>query len=126
LTSAAVGNSVTSIENDAFHACNKMTSVKIGNNVKYIGSSAFYGCNKLISITIPNSVKSIGENAFIYCRSLTSITCEAKYPPTLDSEVFTEVNKSIPLYVPRESISAYKNTNQWGDFTNILPIEETE
>ena len=126
LTSAAVGNSVTSIENDAFRACNKMTSVKIGNNVKYIGSSAFYGCNKLISITIPNSVKSIGENAFIYCRSLTSITCEAIYPPTLDSEVFSEVNKSIPLYVPRESISAYKNTNQWGDFTNILPIEETE
>ena len=39
--------------------------------------------------------------------------------------MFDGVDKSIPLYVPAGSISAYKSANQWKDFTNILPIEET-
>jgi hypothetical protein len=53
---------------------------------------------------------------------LTSITCEAVTPPTLNSSVFNEVDKSIPLYVPAGSISAYQSADQWEEFTNILPI----
>ena len=60
-----------------------------------------------------------------------SVTCEAVNPPTLDynwdnTPVFDNVDKSIPLYVPAESIDAYKAADQWKDFTNILPISGTE
>ena len=28
----------------------------------------------------------------------------------------------VPLYVPAESLNAYKSANEWKDFYNILPI----
>jgi len=71
------------------------------------------------------SVTSIGEGAFGGCTGLTSITCKALIPPTLGDDVFYLVNKSIPLYVQKESIEKYAHAYQWADFYNILAIEET-
>ena len=64
LTSVTIGNSVTSIENDAFHGCSGLTSVDIPNSVTNIGGGAFYNCSGLTSIDIPNSVTSMGDSAF--------------------------------------------------------------
>ena len=95
-----IPNSVTRIEMDAFHDCIGLTFVTIPNSVTYIGGSAFSGCSNL---------------NYIICKAIT--------PPTLGSIVFTDVDKSIPLYVPATSINLYKAADQWKDFTNILPIE---
>ena len=58
---------------------------------------------------------------------MTSVTCEAVNPPSLSEYVFNKVDKSIPLYVPSESISAYQTANQWKDFKNIqaIPVQES-
>ncbi len=96
----------------------------IGNSVTSIGSYAFAGCTGLTSVTIGNSVTSIGNGAFQYCNGLTSITCEAITPPTLGSYVFSSVDKSIPLYVPAESVEAYQTADQWKDFTNIIGLDD--
>ena len=69
-----IGDSVTSIGNEAFRQCFSLTSVTIGNSVTTIGNSAFSGCNSLTSVTIPNSVTTIGQSAFSDCSSLTSVT----------------------------------------------------
>ena len=70
----SIPNSVTSIGDDAFSGCNKLTSVTIPNSVTSIGDDAFADCNKLTSVTIPNSVTTIGDGAFYYCYKLTSVT----------------------------------------------------
>ena len=119
LTSIEIPNSVASIGSWAFDGCKGLTSVTIGNSVTSIGMEAFYGCTGLTSVTIPNSVTSIGYGAFADCTGLTSVTCFATTPPQLDSHVF---DKSIPLYVPAGSVSAYKSAEGWEEFTNILPI----
>ena len=125
LTSATIGSSVTSIGESAFSGCSSLTSITIPSSVTSIGNSAFYNCSSLTSITIPNSVTSIGQGAF-WGSSLTSITCEAVAPPTLENIVFDGVDKSIPLYVPAQSIDLYKAADGWKDFTNILPIPDVE
>ena len=81
----------------------------IPNSVMSVGESAFYGCSGLTSITIPNSVTSIGNWAFYYCSGLTSITFNGSTPPEFGNYAFQSVNKSIPVYVPANSIEAYKS-----------------
>jgi len=125
LTSVTIPNSVTSLGDDVFNLCFYLTSVKISDNVTSLGNSVFFGCHSLTSVTIPKSVTNIGDNAFGRCLGLTSVTCEAIVPPTLSANAFEEVDKSIPLYVPAESVEAYRNADQWNAFINILPIEET-
>ncbi len=65
---------VTSIGDNAFRNCTKLTSVVIPNSVTSIGLCAFNGCSGLTSFTIPNSVTSIGKQAFEGCSGLTSVT----------------------------------------------------
>ena len=117
-----IPNSVTSIGGSAFSGCRGLTSVTIPNSVTSIGEGAFLSCSSLTSVTIPNSVTSIGDYAFFECRSLTSVTCEAVNPPALGNAVFDQVDKSIPLYVPAEGITAYQAADGWSEFTNIQAI----
>lgn len=72
-TKVVMPNTVTSIGNNAFKDCKKLTSITISARVTSIGQDAFFGCENLTSVTIPKSVTSIGEYAF-YNTKLTSIT----------------------------------------------------
>lgn len=125
LTSVNIPNSITKIASHTFDGCWKLTSVTIGNSVTSIGGWAFYDCNELTSITIPNSVKSLGSYA-LSCSGLTSITCEAIVPPVCATNSFQNVNVNIPLFVPANSINAYKTASIWRDFTNIQEIPDNQ
>ena len=73
LTSVVIGDSVTSIGEEAFYDCDGLTSVVIPDSVTGIGNSAFCGCTSLTSVVIPDSVTSIGEWAFSWNSKLTSV-----------------------------------------------------
>lgn len=104
----------------------EIKKIVIENGVTNIGNAAFYNCANLTSITIPNSVTSIGDDAFMDCSGLTSIVCEATSPPhCVGNDAFYKVDKSIPLYVPENSIPAYKVAKVWKSFTNIQAIPST-
>lgn len=125
LVSIDIPANITSIEESTFNNCKNLTSAVIPDNVKYIRMSAFWQCSSMISLTIGNSVTSIGNYAFFGCSGLTEITCKAVTPPTLENGVFQSVNKSIPLYVPAQSVELYKAADVWKEF-NIQPIPGTE
>ena len=108
LASITIPNSVKSIENSTFQYCIGLASITIPNSVTSIGEHAFYGCMGLTSITIPKSVTSIDECAFWLCSNLTSITFEGSTPPKFGYDVFEDIIKSIPVYVPANSLEAYK------------------
>ena len=55
-------------------------SVVIGNSVTSIGDDAFSGCTALESVTIPDSVTIIDDNAFYGCTALDNI-----YPQGIDA-----------------------------------------
>lgn len=126
LTSMIMPNSVTSMGYDVFDGCSSLTLVSISSGLTEIDEYTFTNCTNLPSVTIPSNISFIGTEAFKGCTGLTSVTCEATTPPTLDSDVFGGVDKSIPLYVPEQSISLYQDAYQWSDFTNILAIGSDE
>ena len=76
-----VGIGVTSIGDEAFYRCGKLTAVTLPDSLTSIGSSAFYDCSSLTSITLPDSLTSIGDSAFMFCWRLTNIT----FPVSLTS-----------------------------------------
>jgi hypothetical protein len=115
-----IPNTVTRIEDGAFTFCYNLESIKIENNITSIGTAAFGMCSGLISITIGNKVTAIGEQAFSYCYGLTSVTNLNPTPQSIASGTFYDVNLSkATLYVPAESIEAYRTANYWKDFRFI-------
>ncbi len=121
LTSIDIPEGVTSIRNYTFDGCSSLTTVTLPESVTSIGDYAFYGCKSLASVNIPESVTSIGDRAFSGCSKLTAITCYAITPPTIDNDTFYNVEKSIPVYVPEDSVEAYKTAEYWSEFTNFQP-----
>ncbi|WP_455094285.1 leucine-rich repeat domain-containing protein, partial [Prevotella histicola] len=120
LTSVTIPNSVTTIREYTFDDCNSLTSVTIPNSVTTIERSAFSSCTNLQKVNIGNSVKTIGTSAFDYCTSITQISSEAVVPPTCGINALNGINKSkCKLIVPKNSLDAYKQADQWKDFLLI-------
>ena len=47
-------------------------------------------------------------------------------PPTLgDVNAFSNVSRDIPVYVPAESLAAYKEAEGWNEFTDLQAISTT-
>jgi hypothetical protein len=123
LTSITIPNSVIDIKDYAFYECCNLNSITIPNSTINIGEAAFGDCTNLTSVVIGNSVKCIGYGAFEDCTSLTSITSYAINPPICGEYVFENVNKYIPLNVPKESLVKYQIAEYWREFIHINGIE---
>ena len=98
--------SVTSIGDQAFWACDRLTSITIPEGVTSIGESAFPSCSKLTSISIPESVTSIGNSAFENCSSLTSIIfSENSQLTSIGNEVFSNCSSLSSITIPKSVTS---------------------
>ena len=142
-----IPNTVTSIGEYAFRHCLVMTSIIIPDGVTTIGNSAFYYCTGLTgTLTIPNSVTTIGNSAFnkstitsvtigsgitsiggyafsydiAGTRPLTTVTVLATTPPTAGTQMFYGQYSLSRIYVPAESVEAYKAASGWSTYANKI------
>ena len=133
LTSVTIPNSVTSIGIYAFEGCTSLISVTIPDSVTSIGIAAFYNCKSLTSVTIGNSVTSIGAGTFRDCTSLKEVYCKPTTPPTGGDYMFSYYyydydyvygsgywHIGCKIYVPRNSVSAYKSAQYWKDYKSDI------
>lgn len=112
LESVILPSNITSIDGNTFKECISLTSITIPDGVTSIGSWAFSRCVSLTNVTIGNSVTKIGEGAFNGC-SLTSLYCKPTIPPTTSDYIFTSKAPDFKIYVPHNSVDAYKTAKGW-------------
>ena len=66
-----------SIKNYAFYNCQSIKSVEIGESVTSIGEDAFYGCDKLRKVTAyPTTVPNVYENSFAHYNAALYVPCD--------------------------------------------------
>ena len=126
ITSLSIPATVGYIGSSAFEDCTSITSLSLNEGLLNIGGSAFEGCTGLKTLSIPSTVNSISINAFKNCKGITDVYCYAGTVPDTHSDAFdgTPTEKST-LYVPANSVEAYKTSWPWSDFKNILAIGST-
>lgn len=112
-----VPSSVDRIDMMAFWECTNLTSVEFEEGITVIGSDAFRNCTGLTSVTIPASVTIF--DAFTGCSSLTDITFLSETPPELGQYSLDGTN-DCPIYVPDESVDAYKTANNWTRYASRI------
>lgn len=117
ITNLVIPSDVTEIKPYVFYAASGFTSVVIPDSVTTIGLDAFSNCTGLKTVEIGTGITTIGARAFYYCSRLTSITLKAETPPTIGSVVFNDTN-NCPIYVPEESVQAYKTA--WPDYASRI------
>lgn len=116
-----IPSTVTTIEDYCFEKCSSLTKVILSEGNVSIGRYAFQSDYSLTSFEFPASIKTIGHHCLYGCKGLTSITIKAIDVPQGDDGMF--LGSNCPIYVPEESVEAYKTSEQWKNFANrILPI----
>ena len=112
----ATYSQLKTIDHWAFYECINLQSIHIPEGVTTIGNGAFYGCAYLDSLTLPSTLESIADNGFAQCAKLRAMTVNAVEPPVVDPKTFENVDRSIPVYVPAESVAKYKASEVWKEF----------
>ncbi|MBR4970109.1 MAG: leucine-rich repeat protein, partial [Alistipes sp.] len=120
LKSVILHSGITSIGKYAFRGCVKLSNITIPDRVTLIGERAFYDCESFTSVTIPASVTSIEIYAFYGCGALESVYCKPTTPPTGSSSMFYGNASNRKIYVPKNSVDAYKSAEYWNTYKNYI------
>ena len=121
LTEYTIPDGVVTIGFRAFWDADLLTEITIPDSVTSIEKYAFYVCRSLRGIVLPEGLAHIGESAFYYCQSLKEVYCKAVTPPTgVDHYTFKENNRDRTIYVPNESVNAYKQAPGWSYYAESI------
>lgn len=102
----------------------------VPEGVTTVNPFAFMMTQAVGTLTLPSTLKSIGELAFYYSTSFRNVICKATVPPTFSSSLIdptyglfdNAVYAQAILFVPDESVEAYKAAPGWREFAEILPM----
>ena len=120
LEGVTFSNTLTELQLEAFYDCDKLTAIALPEGVTTIGSWAFGGCALLERVELPSTITNIGASAFSYSEILDEVICPAEVPPTLGSTVFVSTSQNLVIYVPAESLAAYKVATNWSAYSSNL------
>ena len=122
LDTLVLPSELTLIGTGAFLNQKKLTGIVIPDKVLQIKSNAFEGCTNLQKLQLGKKTAMIDAEAFKNDSLITEIRSRAAYPPLVESSTFSGVPDSAWLFVPVQSIAAYREDPVWGRFR--MPKEE--
>lgn len=109
----------------ALRATPDLPATTLVNNCYY---SMFNSCTRLQktgNIAATGSISSYAGNMFNGCTSLKEMTWTATTPPTISSNIWGNCPSDMIIYVPDDSVAAYKAASVWSSrAAYIKPISE--
>lgn len=119
LAEITLPQSIETIGRNAF-AATGLLSLVLPEGVTVTSQDMCYNCQKLTSLTLPTTITNIGYHSFDECNALVEIHCKATTPPTLEQYAFEDVVTGRKIYVPHDSVEAYKTAAGWSDFADQI------
>ena len=119
LSEITLPQSVETIGKNAF-AATGLRSLALPEGFTAVAESICFNCKSLTSLTLPSTTTNVGYRAFSYCEALTEIHCKATTPPTLEQYAFEDVVTGRKIFVPHNSVEAYKTAEGWSDFAEQI------
>lgn len=138
-----IPDGVTAIKQSAFQYCTALREVRLPNTLKKIYGNAFRGVNGMRSLTIPEGVTemlqyalgsmpnlkyldlpstltNIGNYCFYSASALDTLIVRAKTPPRIGSSSFSLMKSTCNIYVPADSVDAYKSASVWNNRASYI------
>lgn len=109
------GKGITSIGNQAFYNCSKLTTINNGmQGLISVGSQAFQGCSSLQDFYPgTTSLESIGEQAFYRCNAMTRVSLEKSPLKTIGEQAFYYCSAMTDLKLPTTLTSIGKSAFEY-------------
>ena len=124
LTEVIIPGTVTSmgggqnVWQSAFPYCVSLEKVTLGEGIEQIGGYAFYNCTALTDVVLPESLTGLGSYAFGYCTALTEIALPESVT-TMGTSVFYYCKALREVALP-EGITEIPNNT----FYNCTSLEQ--
>ena len=94
---------------------------RISRNKDNFCMGCFEGCPNLKYVTLPATLQTIGCRTFSGDSALIYIKCLAITPPTIQSSLWLDgTNSSFKIYVPDDSVDAYKVASYWSTYASRI------
>lgn len=126
MTSVYIPDSVSRISLSAFHYC-KFKQIRISENPKLNDLPANFcnGNTALQSVVIPANISKMGTSCFYGCTGLQWVKLLPTTPPTWGNNCLGAATLTFPIYVPDESLEAYKTATGWSTYADrVKPLSE--
>lgn len=148
LERVAIPSGVTEIGKCAFYECRALNHIELPTGLKSIGNKTFsynnltslifkegfetitgdyaiYFCEALERVDFPSTTKDLNTLCIYNCKALKKVIIRATTPPqTESSNIFVSIGEA-KIYVPAESVEAYKAATNWAAYADkIFAIEE--
>ena len=120
----SMSDNITKIGVNTFLNCSNLADVRLSNIIATVDSNSFGG-PAITEIILPNAVTGIGSGAFNSCNTLRRAIIRPLSPPRLWGASFENNAADRLIYVPDESVDAYKSATNWAAYADaIRPMSE--
>ena len=109
-----------SVIGNVFSECRSLVELDIPEGITSVGYAFVLNCNSLKYLTFPSTLTR-AESWFVgACPVLEWIRFKSVEPPTMTITKGIIANNSCVIYVPSQSVEAYKNANYWKDYADRI------
>lgn len=115
-----IPDGVTVLAASAVYNCASATEVRIPEHITALPDYFMLGSCSIHQFVVPEGVVAFGKSVFSQCGSLKELWMKPLTPPTTGIYLLSGIPADCVIYVPEESLEAYRAAENWTDFADKM------